>query len=226
MDRRDFLKFGTAAVVAASGPVTDAVEQAPAPATPRRVKFAVIGINHSHVQGQISAVQHGGGDLAAFFAEETELSAEFLKHYPAVKQARSRQEILDDPSIHLIVSAAIPSERAALAAECMRHGKDFCVDKPGVTTLEQLAELRKVQADTRRIFSVLIERHESKSTQKAIQLVKAGAVGRIIQTLATAPHKMSPATRPAWFFQRARYGGILVDLASHHVDEFIAFTGS
>ena len=226
MDRRDFLKLSTAAVVAASDTVTGAVEQAPAPATPSRVKFAVLGINHNHVQGQIAAVRRGGGELAAFHAEEPELSAEFLKRYPAVKQARSRQEILDDPSIRLIVSAAIPSDRAALAAECMRHGKDFCVDKPGATTLEQLAELRKVQADTRRIFSVLIERHESRSTQKALELVKTGALGRVIQTLATAPHKMSPATRPPWFFQRARYGGILVDLASHHADEFVAFTGS
>ena len=226
MDRRDFLKFSTAAVVAAGGTITAADEQAPAPATPPRMKFAVIGINHNHVEGQIAAVRRGGGELAAFHAEEPELSAEFLKRNPAVKQARSRQEILDDPSIRLIVSAATPSDRAPLAVECMRHGKDFCVDKPGATTLEQLAELRRVQADTGRIFSVLIERHESKSTQKALQLVKAGAVGRVIQTLATAPHKMSPATRPPWFFLRPRYGGILVDLASHHVDEFVAFTGS
>ena len=108
----------------------------------------------------------------------------------------------------------------------MRHGKDFMVDKPGAVTLEQLAAVRRAQADTKRIYSVLIERHESRSVQKAAELVKAGAIGRVIQTVALAPHRMSPATRPAWFFERRRYGGILCDLASHHVDQFLFFTGS
>ena len=92
--------------------------------------------------------------------------------------------------------------------------------------LEQLAAVRKAQAETKRIYSVLIERHESKSTHKAGELVKAGAIGKVIQTLALAPHRMNPATRPAWFFERPRYGGILCDLASHHLDQFLFFTGS
>jgi predicted dehydrogenase len=33
-------------------------------------------------------------------------------------------------------------------------------------------------------------------------------------------------TRPAWFFDRPRYGGILCDIASHQADQFLYFTGS
>ena len=100
------------------------------------------------------------------------------------------------------------------------------VDKPGATTLEQLAELRRVQAETKRIYSVLIERHESKSIAKAGELVRAGAIGQVIQTVGLAPHRMDPKNRPAWFFERERYGGILCDLASHNIDAFLFFTGS
>src|SRR6185503_12762969 len=128
----------------------------------------------------------------------------------AATQARSEREILEDRSIALIASAAIPSDRAPLAAAAMRHGKDFMVDKPGATSLPQLETLRRVQRETGRIFSVVIERHESPSVQKAGQLLAAGAIGRVIQTVALAPHKINPSTRPPWFFERERYGGILV----------------
>jgi predicted dehydrogenase len=193
---------------------------------PARIRFAAIGLNHGHISGQVDAVTRGGGELAAFFAKEPDLAEAFAKRYPAARRARSAQEVLEDPAIRLVVSAAIPDERAPLGIDVMRHGKDFMVDKPGATTLEQLAAVRRTQAETKRFYSVLIERHESKSTQKAGELVKAGAIGRVIQTLALAPHRMSPATRPAWFFERRHYGGILCDLGSHHLDQFLFFTGS
>jgi predicted dehydrogenase len=193
---------------------------------PPRIRCAAIGLNHAHINGQIAAVTRAGGQLAAFYAKEADLAAAFAKRFPDARQARSEREILEDRSIQLIVSAAIPSERAPLGVEAMRHGKDFMVDKPGCTTLEQLAELRRVQRETTRIVSVLIERHESGAVQKAGELVSAGAIGRVIQTIALAPHKMNPQTRPPWFFVRRQYGGILVDLASHHIDQFLFFTGS
>ena len=101
------------------------------------------------------------------------------------------------------------------------------VDKPGITTLEQLAEVRKVQAQTRRIYSIMYsERMENRATIRAGELVKAGAIGRVIQTIGMGPHKMTPQTRPAWFFERPRYGGILCDIGSHQGDQFLYFTGS
>jgi predicted dehydrogenase len=109
----------------------------------------------------------------------------------------------------------------------MRHDKDFMVDKPGITTLEQLAEVRKVQAETRRIYSICYsERLENRATVRAGELVKAGAIGQVVQTIGMGPHRMSPKTRPAWFFERERYGGILCDIASHQFDQFLFFTGS
>src|SRR5438105_617160 len=199
---------------------------APQPPQATRIRFAAIGLNHSHLNGQIAAVTRGGGELVSFFGKEADLAAAFAKRYPSAKLARSEREILEDPSIQLVVSAAIPNERAPLGIEVMRHGKDFMVDKPGTTTLEQLTEVRRVQAETKRIYSVLIERHEHKGTTKAVELVKAGAIGKVIQTVSLGPHRMNPESRPPWFFKRAQYGGILCDLASHHVDQFVFFTGS
>lgn len=125
------------------------------------------------------------------------------------------------------MSAAIANERAPLGVRVMRHGKDYMVDKPGITTPEQLAEVRKVQKETKRIYSICYsERLENRASVKAGELVKAGAIGRVIQTIGLGPHKMTPKTRPAWFFEKERYGGILTDIASHQFDQYLYYTGS
>ena len=202
--------------------------QSPAPAAgPARIRFAAIGLNHSHINGQVATVKRGGGELVSFFAKEPDLVADFSKRFPEAKLARSEREILDDRSIQLVVSASIASERAPLGIEVMRHGKDFMADKPGMTTLEQLAEVRRVQAETKRIYSILFgERLENRASIKAGDLLEAGVIGKVIQTVGLGPHRLNPKTRPAWFFDREQYGGILCDIASHQFEQFLFFTGS
>ena len=232
-DRRSFLKssFVTAAAGGSSRamPARAAPAQAAptAPPRPPRLRFGVIGLNHAHIYSQVAAAIGGGGELVTFHAKEADLAEAFAKRHPQATRARDEREILEDPSLQLVVSASIPNERAPLGIAVMRHGKDFMVDKPGMTTLEQLAEVRRVQAETKRIYSVLYsERHENRATVRAGELVKAGAIGKVIQTVGLGPHRMTPKTRPAWFFERERYGGILCDIASHQFDQFLFFTGS
>jgi predicted dehydrogenase len=126
-----------------------------------------------------------------------------------------------------VVSAIAPDERAPLGVRVMRHGKDYLADKPGVTTLDQLAEVRRVQAATKRIYSIMYsERFENAATVRAGELVKEGAVGKVVQTVGLGPHRIHPPERPEWFWDPARFGGILCDIASHQFDQFLFFTGS
>ena len=193
----------------------------------RNLKFAAIGLNHSHIYGQTKAMIDAGAELVAVHAEEDDLAAAYMKVYPQAKRAADERTILDDPSIKLIVSSITPDVRAVAAMEIMHHGKDVMVDKPGVITLERLAELRRVQAETKRIFSVCYsERFENRATEKASQLVAAGAIGKVVQTVGLGPHALNNNPRPDWFYQRRRYGGILCDIAAHQCDQFLHFTGS
>ncbi len=85
----------------------------------------------------------------------------------------------------------------------MQHGKDYMSDKPGFTTLEQLAEARRVQAETKRIYSICYSEHfENRATVRAGDLVKSGAIGRVLQTIGLGPHRARLAQRPPWFFRR------------------------
>ncbi|WP_338872638.1 Gfo/Idh/MocA family oxidoreductase [Spirosoma sp. SC4-14] len=192
-----------------------------------RIKFAVIGMNHGHIYGQVEATIRGGGELISFYSKEPDLAAAFAKRYPQAKQAKSEQEILDDKSIQLVLSSIIPDERAPLGIRVMKAGKDYMSDKPGITTLEQLAEVRRVQKATKRIYSIMYsERLENKATVKAGELVQAGAIGKVIQTIGLGPHRITPQSRPDWFFDRKRFGGIICDIGSHQFDQFLFFTGS
>ena len=192
-----------------------------------KIKFSVININHGHIYGMVDAVTRGGGELISFYAKEADLVKEFAKKYPQAKLARNQKEILEDKSVQLILSSGIPIERAPLGIEVMKHGKDYLVDKPGIISLEQLAEVRRVQKETKRIYSIMYsERLENRATVKAGELVKAGAIGNVIQTIGLGPHRMSIKSRPEWFFDKKYYGGIITDIGSHQFDQFLFFTGS
>ncbi len=193
----------------------------------RPLRFATIGLNHSHIYGQTKAMLDAGAELVAVHAAEDDLAQTYTKAYPQARRVADKRAILDDASIQLVVSAIIPDVRAATAIEIMRHGKDVMVDKPGVISLDHLAEVKQAQAETGRIFSVCYsERFENRATEKASQLVAAGAIGRVVQTVGLGPHALNNNPRPDWFFERARSGGVLCDIAAHQCDQFLHFTGS
>ena len=205
---------------------TPAEKQKEIIAAPNRIKFAVINIDHPHIYGMANAIKRGGGELVALYAKQPDLTAAFLKAFPEAKLAKSEDEILENPAIQLVLSSGIPDERAPLGIRVMKHGKDYLSDKPGITTLEQLAEVKKVQKETKRIYSIMYsERFENKATEKASQLVKAGAIGPVIQTVNLAPHRIGKV-RPDWFWDKKRYGGILTDIGSHQFDQYLHFTGT
>jgi predicted dehydrogenase len=199
------------------------------------IKFAVCGMSHDHIYGMVGAVQRGGGELVAAWGGEEDKVAAFSKRFPAVRMVRTQDEILNDPSIQLVLSSQIANERAPLGVRAMKQGKDFLSDKPGITTLEQLAEVRKTITETKRIYAIMYsERLEVKAAVYAGVLIQQGAIGKVIQTINIAPHQIfqhggvagGGTGRPDWFWDPEQYGGILCDIGSHQVDQFLYYTGS
>jgi predicted dehydrogenase len=231
------MAFGGAGKAAMGGSVLeDAVSAAAQEETPKyHIKFAVCGMSHDHIYGMIGAVQRGGGELVAACGGEEDKLAAFRKRFPDVKIVATQEEILDDPKVQLVLSSQIANERAPMGVKAMRNGKDFLSDKPGATTLEQIDELRKTIAETGRIYGILYsERLEVKASVYAGVLVQQGAIGKVIQTINIAPHQIfqhgglagGAAGRPDWFWSTKQSGGILCDIGSHQVDQFLFYTGS
>jgi predicted dehydrogenase len=194
---------------------------------PPPVRFGVIGLNHAHINDMTTLLLEAGAEMVAFFADEDDLAAAYASRFASPRRAHGQTEILEDASIQLIASAAISDERGPLGVSSMRHGKDFMSDKPAFTSLEQLEEARRVQRETGRIYSIdYSERLRNRAMVKASELVAAGGIGRVLQTVGLGPHRLGAHARPAWFYQRQRYGGIITDIGAHQADHFLHFTGS
>jgi predicted dehydrogenase len=192
------------------------------------IRFAAVGLSHNHIYNQVDMLLREGGALVSFWGREPERVARFAERYPQAVLARGVDEILDDPAIQMVVGADTPAERAPFGVRAMRAGKDVSMAKPGFVSLDQLAEVRRAHADTGRRYIVHFgERVESAVTIRALDLVRAGAVGRVVHTSGFGPHRLlGHIPREPWTFDAAQYGGILNDLASHQIDQFLFFTGS
>ncbi len=192
------------------------------------LKFAALGLDHRHIYGQAQHMMSVGAEFVSWWTDgEPETLNGFNKRFPGVTRVGNKQQILDDPSIDLILIAAVPQDRAALAIAAMEHGKDVMVDKPGCTSIDQLASIKKTVASTGRIWSIdFSERFEVPCVTLASELVQQGAIGKVVQTVGLGPHRLNLPTRPEWFFKKQRYGGILCDIASHQIDQFLYFTES
>jgi predicted dehydrogenase len=253
-DRRDFLKhaglMGSVAVIAGMpegalalggirGPVIEDAVIAPAAqaaeAPKHHIKFAVCGMSHDHIYGMIGAVQRGGGELVAAWGGEEDKLAGFKQRFPEVKIVKTQDEIINDPQVQLVLTSQIANERAGIGLRAMKTGKDVLSDKPGITTLDDLAKVRKTVTETKRIYAIMYsELLEVKAAVYAGELVKQGAIGKVIQTINIAPHQIfqkggvagGGTGRPDWFWVPEQYGGILCDIGSHQVDQFLFYTGS
>ena len=191
------------------------------------IKFSAIGLDHAHIYGMTRAILRGGGELVSFFAQDPAQIAAFRTEFGDVKLASSEDEILGDKSVQLVLGAPIPDLRAPLGIRVMQAGKDYLGDKPAITSLAQLAAVRKAIKATKRKFAIMYsERLEVRAAVHAGELVEQGAIGKIVQTVNLAPHRVNAPTRPAWFWDKARYGGILTDIGSHQADQFVYYTRS
>ena len=187
-------------------------------------RFAAIGLDHRHIYDLTAGLLAAGATCVGYDPVTTDarVLAGFRKRFPDVP-AVERARVLEDPAVDFVVIAAVPRDRAALAIEAMRRGKDVMVDKPGITTAQQLTAVEATARETGRIWSVAVGRLLSPAVQEALRVARSGELGRLVSLTSLAPHRLNRALRPAWFFERVAYGGIINDIGVHSIDQFMAF---
>jgi predicted dehydrogenase len=189
--------------------------------------IAAAHLDQGHIYGQCEGLEEAGARVKWVYDPDPARIVAFRKKFPSARAARSLEEILGDSAVQMVAAAAVTSERGPLGCRVLRAGKHYFTDKAPFTSLEQLTEARRTVAETGRKYAVYYsERLHSECSVHAGRLVKDGAIGRVLQTIGTGPHRLNPPSRPAWFFQRAKYGGILCDIGSHQVEQFLHFTGA
>ncbi len=209
----------------------DILEPEPKPAPvvkPGEFPFAAAFLEHGHIYGQCGGLEEVGAELRWVYDPDPKKVEALLAKHPRAKAAKSFEQILDDPEIKLVAAAGVPSERGATGCRVMRAGKDYFVDKTPFTSLAQLEEARRVAAETTRKYAVYYsERLHSECAVFAGQLIARGLIGRVVQVVGFGPHRLGdPASRPDWFFDKARYGGILCDIGSHQIEQYLEYSGA
>lgn len=190
------------------------------------IRMAAIGLDHRHIYGMSQGMINTGAELAAFWTQgDPEPLGGFQKRFPDVPRAAELQALLDDESIHLFLIAAAPEDRAELSIQAMKHGKDVMLDKPGCLTMDELTRIRSTVEETGRHWSVnFSERFEVPAVTKADELLAQGRIGQVVQTISMGPHRLNAPLRPDWFWDPSRYGGILGDIGTHQIDQFLHFS--
>jgi len=188
--------------------------------------FAAIGLDHGHIYGQCNGLIEAGGVLKSVFDPDSKKMDKFCETYPGVKRASSEDEILGDKEVLLVTGAAVTSQRCALGLRVMSAGKDYFTDKAPLTTLEQLdAAKAKVKETGKKYMVYYSERIHVESAVFAGQLIEQGAIGKVVQVLGLGPHRLNAPSRPGWFFEKEKYGGILCDIGSHQIEQFLFYSG-
>jgi predicted dehydrogenase len=193
------------------------------------MRFAAIGLDHRHIYDLTEGLLAAGLPCAGYWPQTSDprVLKGFRERFPDVPAVENRDALMRDPSIAFVACASVPCDRPAIAIEAMRNGKDVMVDKPGVITTQALTDVERAVRETGRIFSVCFtERLITPCSEVAAKLIADGAIGRVIQTVGLGPHRFNRAIRPAWFFDPAQAGGILADVASHQIEQFLFYTGS
>jgi predicted dehydrogenase len=194
---------------------------------PGEFVFAATALDHGHIYGQTNGLLEAGATLKWVYDPDPKKVEAYRAKYPQAQVARDEQEILQDPEVRLVAAAAVPCLRGPLGCRVMQHGKDYFTDKTPFTTLDQLAEARRVVAETQRKYMVYYsERLHVEASSYADELVKSGAIGRVINMVGLGPHRLNAPTRPAWFFEKAKYGGIICDIGSHQFEQFLHYVGA
>lgn len=186
--------------------------------------FAAIALDHGHIYGMCNGLIEAGATLKYVYDPDVEKVKQFCKTFPYVKVAQSEQEILDDEEVKLVAGAAITSKRCELGLRVMSAGKDYFTDKAPFTTLAQLEQAKaKVKETGKKYMVYYSERLHVESAVYAGELIKSGAIGKVIQVMGLGPHRLNAPSRPEWFFKKEQYGGILCDIGSHQIEQYLYF---
>ncbi len=189
--------------------------------------IAAIALDHGHIYGMCNGLTEAGATVKWVYDRDVKKAEAFQKAFPSAKIASSEEEILSDPEVKLVCGAAVTSERCALGLRVMEAGKDYFTDKAPLTTLEQLAAAKEMVAKTGRKYMVYYgERIHVEAAVYAGYLIDQGLIGKPFHMDGFGPHRLgAPTSRPDWFYVKEKYGGILCDIGSHQIEQFLFYCG-
>ena len=181
------------------------------------MRVAIAGAAHPHVQYLLDEVRSRPElQLVGVFDADLSLSAPIAEEFEAASFTQLDDLLAQAPEV--VYVAGVYADHAEATIAGLAAGCHVLVDKPLCTTLADLDRIEQAAATATGVLSLLLEKRYYSPTRALLALHTEGVLGEVVGITSLGPHKLNPTTRPGWFFDRARYGGLLNDLAVHDLD--------
>ena len=178
--------------------------------------MAVAGLRHPHVETMLAEARREAVDLIGIADADDAVRTERAAALGVHGHADHRDLLSLSPDV--LAVAAVNSDRAAIIVDGLAAGCHVIADKPMCTTLADLDAIGSAAHSSTGSLTLLLEKRWYPETQACLEIVRQGELGDVVAIEASGPHRLLPATRPAWMFEPLRYGGLLGDLAVHDLD--------
>jgi predicted dehydrogenase len=147
------------------------------------------------------------------------------RHVASLATHERAEDLLARHDIDAVVISVPTHRHAEVALAAAAAGKHFYLEKPIATTVDDARRVSAAVAQTGVISAVGFNRRLHPVFQQARAVLLGGQLGRVRSVQTAFCERTSPDSMPAWKRSRATGGGVLLDLASHHVDLLRWFLG-
>lgn len=181
--------------------------------------FAVVGIEHLHLFEIVEALAAAGARCVAHSGDGP--LADMFASWQTDSTPCAESELLDRTDVDIVVIASVPDHRASLTCRALEAGHHVVSDKPGALSegdVDDIVDAAR-RAD-RRWWVIYSERLGNRAMTEAIRLAVEGELGQVVGIDGWGPHSLFEESRPDWFWDRRRSGGVLIDFGCHQVDQF------
>lgn len=165
--------------------------------------------------------QHPGYELARIVERHQDKSRE---RYPQAIITRSIEELVQDPSIDLVVITTPNPFHFPYAAMALEAGKHVVVDKPMTVTAAEARQLIELARKKDKCLSVYQNRRYASDARTIRKLLQTNSLGALVEFEAQY-NRYRPELKQSWKETDMPGSGILYDLGPHLIDQALTLFG-
>ena len=180
------------------------------------MNIAFAGFRHSHILVLYNMIKEteGFNILGAF--EQNDAAREEAKKAGVVFNYASYEELLSDKNIEAVAIGDVYASRGALAISALKAGKHVICDKPLCTSLSELDEIERLSEEKGLAVSLMLTMRYEGICRAAKSCM--AEIGEVKSVYFGGQHPLMYESRPKWYFEDGKHGGLINDLAIHGID--------
>ncbi len=181
--------------------------------------MAFVGFRHGHITSLYKMAQANENiQIAGAFECDDGARDAAEKNLGATFNYASYEDLLADPRVDIVAVGDYFAIRGARAIAALKAGKHILADKPLCTSLAGLDEIEALSLKTGLKVGCMLDMRYAAFVPFVRDLIRKGNLGRIQTIFFGGQHPLMYGTRPGWYFEEGKHGGVINDIAVHGVD--------